>query len=55
MHDLMKAVHEARDISEKNCWAKEELLDLLIRTFNIANDVRMVPIVLYKKKPVAHV
>jgi hypothetical protein len=44
----MKAVHAARDISEKNYRTKEEFLDLLIWTFAIANDAGMVPIVLYQ-------
>jgi hypothetical protein len=48
LHDLMKPVNAVRDISDKNCRALEEYLDLLIRTFDIAKDATMLPIVLHQ-------
>jgi hypothetical protein len=48
LHDLMKPVNAVRDISDKNYRALEEYLDLLIRTFDIAKDATMLPIVLHQ-------
>ncbi len=47
LHDLMKPVLAHKEISEKNYWALEEYLDLLIRTFDIAEEARMLSVVLH--------
>jgi hypothetical protein len=44
----MKPFHAARDISDKNYWALEEFLDLLIQTLDIVEDAGMLPIVLHQ-------
>jgi hypothetical protein len=44
----MKPVHAARNISDKNYWALEEFLDLLIQTLDIVEDSGMLPIVLHQ-------
>jgi hypothetical protein len=47
LHDLMKPVLAHREISEKNYRALEEYLDLLIRTFDIAEEAGMLSMVLH--------
>jgi hypothetical protein len=47
LHYLMKPVLAQKEIGEKNYRALEEYLDLLIRTFDIAEEARMLPIVLH--------
>jgi hypothetical protein len=51
--DLMKPVLAHKEIGEKNYWALEEYLDLLIRTFDIAEETGMLPIrvPMYEKWP----
>ncbi len=48
LHDLIKPVNAARDISDRIYQTLEEFLDLLIRTFDIAEDAGMLPIVLHQ-------
>ncbi len=47
LHDLMKPVFAHKEIEEKNYRALEEYLDLLIRTFDIAEEAVMLPVVLH--------
>ncbi len=47
LHDLMKPVLAHKEIGEKNYRALEEYLDLLIRTFDIAEEAGMLPVVLH--------
>jgi hypothetical protein len=47
LHDLMKPVFAHKEIGEKNYRALEEYLDLLIRTFDIAEEAGMLPVVLH--------
>ncbi len=47
LHDLMKLVFAHKEIGEKNYRALEEYLDLLIRTFDIAEEAGMLPVVLH--------
>jgi hypothetical protein len=47
LHDLMNPVHTVREISDKNYWAQKVYLDLLILTFDIAEDAGMLPTVLH--------
>jgi hypothetical protein len=47
LHDMMKPVLAHKNIGEKNYRALEEYLDLLIRTFDIAEETRMLPVVLH--------
>jgi hypothetical protein len=44
----MKPFHAARDIRDKNYWALEEFLCLLLRTFDIVEDAGVLPIVLHQ-------
>ncbi len=43
----MNPVHTVREISDKNYWAQKVYLDLLILTFDIAEDAGMLPTVLH--------
>jgi hypothetical protein len=47
LHDLMKLIYALKEIGEKNYRGLEEYLDLLIQTFHIAKEGRMLPIVLH--------
>jgi hypothetical protein len=47
LHDLMKPALAHKEIGEKNYRALEEYLDLLIRTFDIAEEAGMLPVVLH--------
>jgi hypothetical protein len=47
LHDLMKPVLAHKEIDKKNYQALEEYLDLLIRTFDIAEEAGMLPVVLH--------
>jgi hypothetical protein len=47
LHDLMKPVLAHKEIGEKNYRALEEYLDLLIRTFDMAEEAGMLPVVLH--------
>jgi hypothetical protein len=47
LHDLMKPVLAHKEISEKKDRALEEYMDLLIRTFDIAEEAGMLPVVLH--------
>jgi hypothetical protein len=47
LHDLMKPVFAHKEIGGKNYRALEEYLDLLIRTFDIAEKAGMLPVVLH--------
>jgi hypothetical protein len=47
LHDLMKPIFAHKEIGEKNYRALEEYLDLLIRTFDIAEEAGMLPVVLH--------
>jgi hypothetical protein len=44
----MKPVHAFKGLGEKNYQRLEEYLDLLLRTFDIAEEVEMLPIVLHQ-------
>jgi hypothetical protein len=48
LHNLMKPVLAFKELGEKNCRALEEYLDLLLRTFDIAEEAGMLPIVLHQ-------
>jgi hypothetical protein len=48
LHNLMKPVLAHKEIGEKNYRALEEYLDLLIRTLDIAEEARMLPVVLHR-------
>ncbi len=45
LHDLMKPFLAHKEIGEKNNRALEEYLDLLVRTFDIAEEAGILPIV----------
>jgi hypothetical protein len=47
LHNLMKSVLAHREISKKNYRALEEYLDLLIRTFDMAEEAGMLSVVLH--------
>src|SRR5450830_855646 len=47
LHDLMKPVLSAKEIGDRNFRGLEEYMDLLIRTFDIAEDAGMLDIVLH--------
>jgi hypothetical protein len=47
LHDLMKPVLAHKEIGKKNYRALEEYVDLLIRTFDIAEEAGMLPVVLH--------
>ncbi len=47
LHDLMKPIHAFKEMGEKNYHGLEEYLDLLLQTFDIAEDAGMLPIVLH--------
>ncbi len=47
LHDLMNPVFAHKEIGEKNYRALEKYLDLLIRTFDIAEEAGMLPVVLH--------
>src|SRR5450830_1702910 len=47
LHDLMKPVLSAKEIGDRNYRGLEEYMDLLIRTFDIAEDAGMLDIVLH--------
>src|SRR5450830_681585 len=47
LHDLMKPVLSAKEIGDRNFRGLEEYMDLLIRTFDIAEDPGMLDIVLH--------
>src|SRR5450830_956854 len=47
LHDLMKPVLSTKEIGDRNFRGLEEYMDLLIRTFDIAEDAGMLDIVLH--------
>jgi hypothetical protein len=47
LHDLIKPVLAHKEIGEKKYRALEEYLDLLIRTFDIAEEARILSVVLH--------
>jgi hypothetical protein len=47
LQDLVKPVHTFKELGEKNYCSLEKYLDLLLRTFDIAEEARMLPIVLH--------
>ncbi len=47
LHDLMKPIHANGEMTEKNLQFLEEYLDLLIRTFEMAEAATMLLVVLH--------
>jgi hypothetical protein len=48
LQDLVKPVHTFKELGEKNNCSLEKYLDLLLRTFDIAEEARMLPVVLHQ-------